>query len=281
MAWLYSPDARGRERGERSGPRRPRHRARLAPALLLALVLSACASAPPLERPPAPAARAEFAVGRDTFAFPNLVRANTPDRPVEFANYCIVMVRGASQFFRFARFAPGEPPRPDAEYTRLTREVLAITPWEAPWPAERRLVIPGYPDLHTFSRARESAIKAAFGNQWPSIFAFRNWRVTWWQSRAHQAGLAHELVEEVGGGRTTPLLITSFPEPDYLNHVVLVYDYRPSAGVVEFLAYDPNDPDNPLSLHFDPASRAFWIEAVPYGPAGRIRAFRLFGSPLL
>jgi hypothetical protein len=249
--------------------------------LLLALLLPACASAPPIERPAARAAQAEFAVGRDTFAFPNLVRANTPGRPHDFANYCIIMARGASQFFRFARFAPDESPRPDADYTRLTGEVLAITPWEAPWPAERRVVIPGYADLHAFSRGRESAIKAAFGNQWPGVFAFRNWRVVWSQSGAHQAGLAHELVEEVGSGRPVPLFITSFPVPDYVNHVVLVYDYRPSAGVVEFLAYDPNDPDNPLSLHFDPVSRAFWIEAVPYGPAGRIRAFRLFGSPLL
>ncbi len=251
------------------------------PALLLALLLPACASAPGIERPPASAAHAGFAVGRDTFAFPNVVRANAPGQPGVFANYCIIMARSATQFFRFARFAPDQPVSSDADYTRLTREVLAISPWQAPWPAERRVVIPGYPDLHAFSRSRESAIKAAFGNQWPSVFAFRNWRVVWWQSRSHQAGVARELIDEVDAGRPAPLLITSFPVPDYINHVVLVYDYRPSGGVVEFLAYDPNDPDNSLSLHFDPASRAFWIEAVPYGPAGRIRAFRLFGSALL
>src|SRR5262249_27289655 len=116
------------------------------------LLLASCAGrlAPPAaaipDRP-----TAAFEVGRDTFAFPNLVRAEHPERTVDFANYCIIRARAANQFFRFARFDPAAPPVTDAEYTRLVQSVLDVGPWEAPRPAKQRIAIPGYPDLHAFS----------------------------------------------------------------------------------------------------------------------------------
>lgn len=200
---------------------------------------------------------------------------------MEFANYCIIMVRAAGQFFRFARFAPDRPPVSDAEYDRLVRAILELAAWDPPWPPERRIVVPGYPDLRAFSRDREPLIKQAFGSQWSSMVHVRNWRVAMPLSSGHQLRVARELVEEVDGGRPVPLMITSFPEPDFLNHAVLVYGYRPSGSALEFSAYDPNDPGSPLGLHFDPVSVAFWVEPLPYGPPGRIRAFRLYTSPML
>jgi hypothetical protein len=246
------------------------------------LLLPACAGGSPpaaaLDPGPRPGA---FSLERDAFEFPNLVRALTPDRPVEFANYCIIMVRAAGQFFRFARFAPELPAVSDAEYERLTRAVLDLPPWDPPWPPERRIVVPGYAGLRAFSRDREAVIKTAFGSQWSSMFHVRTWRVVFVQSPDHQTRLAGELVEEIDRGRPVPLMITSLPEPDYLNHVVLVYGHHRSGSAVEFSAYDPNDPGSPLGVHFDPASAAFWVEPLPYGPPGRIRAFRVFTSPLL
>ncbi len=251
--------------------------------LLLGLLQHACASAPALDPPGAArrAGAATFVLERDAFAFPNLVRAESPDRPVGFANYCIVMVRGASQFFRFARFDPDGPRLADAEYTRLTAEVMRVPAWHAPWPPERRIVIPGYPGLHALSRARESAVKAAFDSNVLSMMHWRTWRVALPLSAGHQARLAGELTVELGAARPAPVMLSSFPVEDYLNHAVLVYDYRPSAEGVEFLAYDPNDPVNPLGLHFDPASRGFWVEPLPYSPPGRVRAFRIYASPFL
>jgi hypothetical protein len=200
---------------------------------------------------------------------------------VSFANYCILMARGVTQFFRFARFVPEAPALSDAEYTDLAREIMSVPAWEAPWPPERRIVIPGYPTLHALSAARERAIKAAFGSVLLSMLHWRNWRVALPLPPGHQPRLADELVAEVDAGRPAPAMITSFPTPDYVNHAVVVYDYRRDAGGLEFLAYDPNDPANPLELHFDPGSRGFWVEPLPYGPPGRVRAFRLYASPLL
>jgi hypothetical protein len=286
MTWPHRPETRGRERGEGSTARPPRGRLSVPFLLVAALLLPACAgrSLPPGGLGPTHRSRPQsggFALERDIFAFPNLVRALTPDRPVEFANYCIIMVRATGQFFRFARFAPDLPTVSGAEYDRLTRAVLDVPAWESPWDAERRIVIPGYPDLRAFSRDRESLIKTAFGPQWSSMFHFRLWRVVWAQPPGHQPRLARELIEEIDGGRPIPVMITSFPEPDYLNHSVLIYDYRRSGHAVEFSAYDPNDPGSPLGLHFDPGSGAFWVEPLPYGPPGRVRAFRIYTSPLL
>jgi hypothetical protein len=250
--------------------------------LVLALSLAACAPTLVLDRPSAPAAAtAGFQVGRDSFAFPNLVRAQHPERTLDFANYCIIMARGATQFFRFARFAPAEPAVSDAEYTRLAREVMRVGAWEPPWPPERRIVIPGYADLHALSRGREAALKAAFDSSRLSMAHWRTWRVALPLPPGHQPRLAGQLRAEVDAGRPVPLMITNFPDPDLLNHAVLVYGYRTSGATVEFLAYDPNDAGNPLGLHFDTATLGFWIEPTPYSPPGRVRAFRLFTSPLL
>ena len=271
--------------------RRPRRLPTTLLLLLLGGLLSACATPAsrggastrvPGETDIGPPPRA-FDQWRDTFAFANLVRAERPQLNNGFANYCLIMSRGASQFFRVARFVPAAPPLPSGDYVRLTREVLSATPWAEARPDSARIVIPGYPDLRTFSRAQESAIKAVFGSNVLSMLDWRTWRVGVAFSPAHQARLAEELVAEVDAGRPAPVMITNFPSEDILNHAVLVYGRRPlspASEVLELLAYDPNDPESPLSLFFDRATRAFWIAPLTYSPPGRIRAFRLYTSLL-
>jgi hypothetical protein len=104
--------------------------------------------------------------------------------------------------------------------------------------------------------------------------------MAWPLGRGHQQRLAAELAAEVDAGWPVPIMITNHPEMDLLSHAVLVYGYRRVTRVVEFLAYDPNDPGTPLALQFDPETRAFWVEPLPYGPPGRVRAFRIYTSPL-
>jgi hypothetical protein len=244
----------------------------------LGLLLAACAAAPPAPESGAPA---RFDLARDGFGFSNLVRAERPGWNDGFANYCIVMVRAANQFFRFARFAPAAPPVTDAEYAGLVRRVFDRGAWEPPASEAERIVIPGYADLHAFSRTHEALIKRAFGSNVLSMLHWRNWRVTIDFSSEHQERLARALVAETDAGRPVALMITNFPNEDLLNHSVLVYDHRPSGEGLDFLAYDPNDPGSPLALHFEGATRSFWVGPLTYSPPGRIRAFRLYESPLL
>ena len=96
----------------------------------LVLFAAACASRPPTV--PSSAEGRRFELERDAFAFPNLVRAQRPGWNDDFANYCLIMARAASQFYRFARFVPDRPPVTAAEYERLVGEVLDRPPWGPP-----------------------------------------------------------------------------------------------------------------------------------------------------
>jgi hypothetical protein len=252
------------------------------PILVTVLALLAAACAAPAPRPdPATGGGLRFQLGADTFAFANLVRAERPGLNDGFANYCLVMARAASQFYRFARFAPASPRASAEEYATLVRLVLERAPWEPPASDPHRVVIPGYPDLHAFSRGEEALVKAAFGSNVASMVHWRTWRVGVALSARHQARVAEELLAEVKAGRPAPLMITNFPHADLLNHAVLVYDHREASGDVEFLAYDPNDPGTPLAVRFHRAEGRFWVAPLPYSPPGPIRAFRVYVSPLL
>src|SRR5262245_5345659 len=245
---------------------------------LLGLLATACATLPPPD--PSRTGRGEFELTPDTFAFANLVRAERPGRNDDFANYCLVMVRAANQFYRFARFAPDRPVGSPEEYDRLVRVVLGRPPWAPPATDTDRVIIPGYKDLHSFSAAHERSVKSAFGSNILSMIHWRTWRVGVDFAPEHQERLARELVLEVDAGRPVPLMITNFPHEDLLNHSVLVYARRLAQQGTDFLAYDPNDPGSALTLYYDDAARAFWVGPLTYSPPGRVRAFRLYTSPL-
>jgi hypothetical protein len=245
---------------------------------LLGLLATACATLPPPD--PSRTGRNEFELTPDTFAFANLVRAERPGWNDDFANYCLVMVRAANQFYRFARFAPDRPAGSPEEYDRLVRVVLSRSPWAPPATDTDRVIIPGYADLHSFSAAHERSVKSAFGSNILSMIHWRTWRVGVDFAPEHQERLARELVREVDAGRPVPLMITNFPHEDLLNHSVLVYARRPAQQGTDFLAYDPNGPGSPFTLYYDDAARAFWVGPLTYSPPGRVRAFRLYTSPL-
>ena len=120
-------DASGSTRG-RPGALRPRRALGWPRAAVAALGLGLAACAPALTSGWTDPAARRFDFDRDTFAFANMVRAEHPGRADVFANYCIVMARAATQFFRFARFAPDRVPLAAGAYTGLVQQVWAIDP---------------------------------------------------------------------------------------------------------------------------------------------------------
>ena len=249
---------------------------------LVALVVSGCASVAPIDaavRRPAPPDTLRFGV--DTFAFANESRSKNPGKPDLYANYCFVMVRAVTQFQRFARFEPAAPRLAPEEYVARVKQVVAIAPWDAPRPADRRIVIPGYASLHEFSRAQEATVKEGLVGRFWTLVHWTNWRVVFPFPRWQQERVAREALAELGEGRPVQLLVTNFPTWE-LNHTVLAYDYRvAAAGDVDFVVYDPNDPYVPGIITFDHAARRFVSTRLFDTSVGGIRAFRMYYGPLL
>lgn len=218
-----------------------------------------------------------FAFATDTFAFPNEIRARHPDRDDLYANYCFVLARGLRQFFAFARFDPAAPRLSPQDYVERVRAVADRPPWDAPLPADARVVIPGYASLRDFSRAQEAAVKAGLSGRLGSLVHWSNWRVAFPVTREQQAGVAREVTAELESGRLVQLLVTNWPKPE-LNHTVIAYAYRGAARGLELSVWDPNDPGAPGTITFDADSGRFLASRLYDTEPGVIRAFRMHAS---
>lgn len=257
-------------------------------ALLSAAVLAtaACASAPAtnggaLLGLEAPVAVPTFSFERDTFAFPNMIRSRHPDdEPGLYANYCFVLARALRQFAQFVRFDPAASKLDHAGYVERVTQVAARAAYDpAPPPAER-IVIPGYANLREFSREQETAVKQGLGGRWLTLFHWTNWRVVLPISDDHQERLALTIIDELRAGRLVQLLVSNFPKPE-LNHTVVVFESIPKKGAVDFVVWDPNNPDGPGIITFDQGAQGFWATDVYDTDPGPIRAYQMYYSRLL
>jgi len=216
---------------------------RIVIVLAVALAAAGCAS---VSAPPSSPALADgdaavggFAFDRDTFAFPNAIRAFSDDRDDLYANYCFVVARGLRQFFQFARFDPAASPLDRAGYVERVRQVVARPPWHRPIPLGERVVIPGYASLREFSAAQESAVKEGMGGRFWTLLHWTNWRTALPLTRRHQAGVLDEIVRELAAGRLVQLLVTNWPILE-LNHTVVVFASRGHGEGVDLAIWDPN-----------------------------------------
>ncbi len=159
--------------------------------------------------------------------------------------------------------------------------MVAIAPWDEPWPADRRIVIPGYASLHEFSRAQEAAVKEGMVGRFWTLVHWTNWRVVFPMPRWQQERVARETLAELAEGRPVQFLVTNFPTWE-LNHTVLAYAYTlDAAGNVRFSVYDPNDPAEPGRVTFDRVERRFEASRLHDTEPGPIRAFRMYYWALL
>jgi hypothetical protein len=246
------------------------------------LLVTACATVPlpPAPVDPAGVAAPGFVFARDSFAFPNDIRARNPDKPDLYANYCFVLARGLRQFHESVRFAPVLPRLDHAGYVERVRRAAARPPWRPPLPPDDRVVIPGYASLREFSAAQEAAVKEGLGGRFWTWIHWTNWRVVLPVTGGHQESVAGEIMEELRGGRLVQLLVTNLPRIE-LNHTLVAYAFRDSPTAVEFSVWDPNDPTEPGLVVFDRQSRGFVAARVHDTEPGPIRVFRMYYSRLL
>ncbi|MGH7412940.1 MAG: hypothetical protein ACREKJ_01920 [Candidatus Rokuibacteriota bacterium] len=216
--------------------------------------------------------------GVDTFAFRNDSRIHHRGQPGIYCNRCFLMARAVGQFQRFARFAPGEPRLRSGEYAERVHQVTRRGAWRPALPDTERIVFPGFASLHALSRAEEGAVKDGLRGRFWTLVHWTNWRMTFPSPPGHQERVARETLAELRAGRPVQLFVTDFPRIKF-NHSVLAFDYRASGEAMDFIVYDPNDPQIPGIVRFDPRDERFHPAplcgvAVPY-----FRAFRQYYSP--
>jgi hypothetical protein len=226
-----------------------------------------------------------FDFARDTFAYTNDLYWSYEPRPgdavtrvsrapVEFGQRCISIVRAARQFFHAARFSADAPALSEEEYRERVRAVLGSDP-RIEGSAETPTVIPGYPDLRSFSRAHERLLKQELGGRISSYLQRGNWRMILPFTRWHERSTAEALLDHLARGGLPLVRVVNFPVID-INHALLVFDAEPRPGEIRFLAYDPNDVERPVALVFDRASARFRFPRTAYFAGGPVNVYEIF-----
>ena len=247
----------------------------------VAIALTGCATSQP-----ATSASRRFVFERDTFAYANelvweyhydehgnWVHNRREPKP-DYTHRCFVVARAAKQFFKHARFDPGQPVAGPATYRRLIRKVVSTSPRRES-PAEKKIVIPGYASLRQFSRAQEKILKAECGGPWRSYFQRGHWRMIWPFSRHDQERMAAELVNDLKQNRPPVVHLVRFPALT-INHAVLLFDFSETEKEIRFAAYDPNSPETAATVTYDRARRTFTFPTNFYFPGGRVDVYEIY-----
>jgi hypothetical protein len=255
---------------------------------LIAALLAACASPPPLDAAPG-AIHTGFSFARDTFSFHNetVYTYDLPDAPPppkragdgddSFVFRCFAMARSARQFFRHALFDPREPALDPAGYARIVAVITSFDPRDdegrdaATLP---KVVIPGYANLRDFSRAHEDVVKEELGGAWRSYLQRGNWRMVLPVSDAAQHATATQLVAMLRDGR--PPIVHVYQSNLGINHAVMIFAADQTEEEIVFQAYDPNDETKPLEIHFERETSRFHYPRTHYFEGGVVKLYAVY-----
>ena len=240
-----------------------------------------------------------FRFDTDTFAFANQTvyvyphgyaeaRPMRPgDKSATFTLHCFAMCRSVEQFQKFARFDPSLPPPDDATLHALLDRVLRRAVWRAPLPPEHRVVIPGYADLRTLSRARLQIVQRHIGGGWATYLRPGNYRMLcyWGNGPPEQARTRHTLENVLARHDLFVAYLTTYPNLS-INHAVLLYGHQPGTradaanGLVRYRVYDPNHPEAPREMLYDTQRCQFSYQKDWDFVGGKVTVLRVYGFPV-
>jgi hypothetical protein len=248
------------------------------------LLLAACST-----RRPAQAANARpFQFQTDTFAYANELvweyyydeagrwQHRKNEEEPDYTHHCFVVARSARQFFQHAQFDASLPKSDDESYLRLIREVVSRDPAESTAETER-ILIPGYPDLRSFSEAKEELLKETCGGAWQSYTQRGHWRMIFPFSRKGQEKEAKALATAVQSNRPPIIHVVTFPKI-LINHSILLYAVETDENALKFTAYDPNQPEAPTILTYDRTLKQFTFPANDYWKGGKLNVYEIYRS---
>ena len=248
---------------------------------LLPLAFAACVPDPP------PANTRPFVFATDTLAFANQlvwqyrvdpatgalhIQKSVP--PPTFALRCFVLTSTVRQFYQYAQFDPALPPVDDAEYRRIVRTIESRSPRTG---ADRRprVVVPGYPDLRSFSTAKRDLMMEVSGGPAESYFQRGNWRMVLPFSRSGSADAAERMRDEIESNDPPIVHLLRFPRIT-INHAILLYAATDTGSEIRFSAYDPNQPERPAALNFIRATGQFVFPPTDYFQGGPLDVYEVF-----
>jgi hypothetical protein len=228
-----------------------------------------------------------FSLQNDTFHFSNqtyfdykvasdqeIVIARRKGRVPDYSRHCFQLCRAVLQFDRFAEFRPDLLQVSEEEYGRLVRLVSRIPAWSAV--PEKKIIIPGYPNLDSFSAAHALTAQKNLGRWWPSYLRLGNWRIVFPVPRSGQAKIAAWLRNELDRQRIRAVHITRFKP---LNHCLVVYRYeqKPDGDLV-FFVNDSNQAKKIVHLTYHAADRSFYYDRTWYYKGGLVSVLPLYVS---
>ena len=99
-------------------------------------------------------------------------------------------------------------------------------------------------------------------------------------SRAHQTRTAENLFATVRKNFPPIVHLVKFPSLT-INHGMILFGAAETGGGFEFQAYDPNNPQAPVTLTFDRATQAFFLPANVYWMGGDLNVIQIYRGWLL
>ncbi len=228
----------------------------------------------------------QFSPGQDTFSYANELRwtyeinesnevkTRETEPPPEYSLHCFPMVRAAREFYYHARFDSGIERTNRAEYARRVGQVVGRNS-RRPSTDDKKIVIPGFANLHQFSAAYPDLLQDECGGAWLSFFQRGNWRMVFPVTRGQEEKAAARFSEELRAGLLPIAHVYTFPNTK-LNHAILIYAEKETPDSVVFQAYDPNNPSRAVELRFERATRSFLFERNQYFGGGPVRVYEVY-----
>ncbi len=192
----------------------------------------------------------------------------------DYTHHCFVVARSTRQFFQHARFDPALPPVDEETYRQRVREIISRDPAEQS-PDQTRVVVPGYANLRSFSAAHESLLKEACGGAWESYLQRGHWRMIFPFSRDGQEKEAEALTTAILNNRPPIVHVLTFPKIQ-INHALLLFGVRDQVDHILFTAYDPNQPEAPVTLTFDRTRQQFTFPSNDYWRGGELNVYEVY-----
>lgn len=257
-------------------------------ALLISLLFRTALSA--YEPPSTPAPR-PFQYDTDTFSFANETVWNYVNGSVQsdssrpqsqkrdYTRRCFVVTRAAVQFWKFARFDPKTAPLPHDQLAERIRDVTERSVWLPPLPREKRIVFPGYANLHAVSAADPGIFQTNIGLGWPIYFRAGNMPIVAPVYRETEARLNDEIFHDLHLGCPSIVWLYNFPSLN-INHVVVVVAGKKDHGRFRYQVYDPNYDNGPKRLDYDVATRTFSYQPTFYFKGGTVNARAIYRGVL-